>query len=741
MEKRNCQRNLQQSRRIFQRRGRFSLAAVAALASIAMVGKSFASSGTWNGQGTSGTTADSLTTPPPTFLTDTGWTNTANWVGGTIAGATNSPSNTDTATFGDTALTGNNGVTVDANRYIQNITFSGTSTQYALGFNGTPPAGLPANNTLYLTDGGTAMVASTVTSTTGSDAVNDPVVLTGSTYTFDSESSSANGALKFNGTVTGSPTAASTTLYLTGVNYTTQNKTGSCIISNNLVNGAGPLNVVKNGIGTWTLTGAANNFNSLTINSGAVRFNTNLGSMPAGASITINGGPGGATTGGYLSISTTSLTFSSLTINAGGQSASSIPLYLANTSGPALTLQLNYNGLTTTKIANSFFLTGGTADQGGVLVNGDSTYDSQIALGTTVAIDLGGVDRDFDIETVAGSSTPDLQVDGVISATPVAGVEGGLIKTGPGSMSVLGANTYTGQTSVSAGVLSISATGSIVSTTVGAGTAGRLNANGTTNFGLSTSTALTSTGNVFLTSAATSLNTASLASITLQAGGAVTVSDPATHADRTLLTITGSSGLTFGGTTNAWQGKLNLNGNDLIVKGVGATGLANITNQLKEGFSSGTSYWNGANGIVSSTAANDTTYLTALGSRSGGISFDGVSTTATDVLVKYTYYGDANLDGSVNGADYQQIDLGFGSHLTGWSNGDFNYDGVVDGSDFSLIDNTFNQINASGASPLAVVAGSADLVASPADVPEPTTLALLGIGVMGLLGRRRRRNT
>jgi len=44
------------------------------------------------------------------------------------------------------------------------------------------------------------------------------------------------------------------------------------------------------------------------------------------------------------------------------------------------------------------------------------------------------------------------------------------------------------------------------------------------------------------------------------------------------------------------------------------------------------------------------------------------------------------------------------NHLTGWSNGDFNYDGVVDGSDYSLIDNAFNQINATGAAPLAVSA-------------------------------------
>ena len=55
--------------------------------------------------------------------------------------------------------------------------------------------------------------------------------------------------------------------------------------------------------------------------------------------------------------------------------------------------------------------------------------------------------------------------------------------------------------------------------------------------------------------------------------------------------------------------------------------------------------------------------------------------------MKYTYYGDANLDGAVDGADYQQIDNGFGGGLTGWSNGDFNYDGV----DLVLpADNTLN---------------------------------------------------
>ena len=37
-------------------------------------------------------------------------------------------------------------------------------------------------------------------------------------------------------------------------------------------------------------------------------------------------------------------------------------------------------------------------------------------------------------------------------------------------------------------------------------------------------------------------------------------------------------------------------------------------------------------------------------SQSGGSTFDGINTTTSDVLVKYTYYGDADLSGTVNGA-------------------------------------------------------------------------------------------
>jgi hypothetical protein len=61
------------------------------------------------------------------------------------------------------------------------------------------------------------------------------------------------------------------------------------------------------------------------------------------------------------------------------------------------------------------------------------------------------------------------------------------------------------------------------------------------------------------------------------------------------------------------------------------------------------------------------------------------------VLVKYTYFGDADLNGSVDGSDYSRIDNGYLASATGWFNGDFNYDDIINGSDYTLIDNAFNR--------------------------------------------------
>ena len=221
----------------------------------------------------------------------------------------------------------------------------------------------------------------------------------------------------------------------------------------------------------------------------------------------------------------------------------------------------------------------------------------------------------------------------------------------------------------------------------------------------------------------------------------------ASQSNRSVL-VTG--GLSLSGSTGAWTSALDLGGNDLIVKG---GNLSTLTNQAKQGFASGT--WQGSGGILSAAAAANSAHLTAIGviqnSATGAASgaalystFDGNSSTSADVLVKYTYYGDANLNGKVDASDYSRIDNGYLTHLTGWYNGDFNYDGVVNGSDYTLIDNAFNTQGAQlsdsiAADPSAVIAAE---IASPAgsSVPEPATLGLLGISAaFGLLGRRRER--
>jgi hypothetical protein len=67
--------------------------------------------------------------------------------------------------------------------------------------------------------------------------------------------------------------------------------------------------------------------------------------------------------------------------------------------------------------------------------------------------------------------------------------------------------------------------------------------------------------------------------------------------------------------------------------------------------------------------------------------FSGQTVDATTVVVKYTYGGDANLDGVVSGDDFSAIDFNAGGQgSNGWYNGDFNYDGVIGGDDYSAID-------------------------------------------------------
>ena len=165
-----------------------------------------------------------------------------------------------------------------------------------------------------------------------------------------------------------------------------------------------------------------------------------------------------------------------------------------------------------------------------------------------------------------------------------------------------------------------------------------------------------------------------------------------------------------------FSGILNVADNDLLINYTDFSTIINLINFLTSGQLT-------ANGDL----AGLPTYLAISEAADLGLTeFNGVAIDDTTVVLKYTYVGDANLDGQVDALDYERIDLAIGNTgVFGTAQGDLNYDSNVDALDYEQVD--LNIGNGVG-SPLGIPAG--------VFIPEPTSV--LGLAAFAILPQRRR---
>jgi probable HAF family extracellular repeat protein len=208
----------------------------------------------------------------------------------------------------------------------------------------------------------------------------------------------------------------------------------------------------------------------------------------------------------------------------------------------------------------------------------------------------------------------------------------------------------------------------------------------------------------------------------LIAGSSTLAGDAARHAfllDGNATTWTMTDLGSLGGTSEAW--------------GINATGQVVGYSDIASGASHAFLYSSGAmvdlNSLIapssgwtiaSATAINDSGWIAGFGINAAG----DIRALLLKPSTLPTLAGDANGDGTVNGADLNIVLSNY--NLTGmdWSQGDFNGDGTVNGADLNTILSNYNQ-----------TAGVSSAV------PEPGSVVLLLAGVACLLAfawRRRR---
>jgi hypothetical protein len=451
-----------------------------------------------------------------------------------------------------------------------------------------------------------------------------------------------------------------------------------------------------------------------------------------------------------LTLSSTSIYGKTLSISGGVLSTILAPnsgagtgagIYLS--TGGALTIsggQVNLAG--ELAIAGDAGSTVSVALSGGSLAVGQSNGSSNVD--PTLYVGLGGSGT----LTQSGGSTattPNLAIASLPGSSGTYTLQGG-------SMTVSGGTAISGNNSAAGGTGAMNISGGSFKTQNLKIWSGTLTQSG------GTMTATASTSN--LGSLQILIGAASVASVSgsgsmivgSASGGAANVTATAIAQNALTINTAGSVLMQAGSVspnvvktlTINGAGKLDLNDDDLIVDYTGTSPIGAIRAALVSGFNSGS--WNG-NGIASLAAHNQSASITALGydeaSDLGIGSFDGTTVDTSAVIVKYTYYGDSNLDGKVDTSDFQRFLNGFANHGTSWVQGDYTYDGKVDiGNDFNLFLISFLKQGGALGDLTDAVQSSSLSASQKAEllplVPEPSLFGMLTASSMLGLSRRRR---
>jgi hypothetical protein len=479
-----------------------------------------------------------------------------------------------------------------------------------------------------------------------------------------------------------------------------------------------------------------------------------LGGPTVSRTIDLNGKTLSITTGGLIEYSPTQL---DVTINNGRLGAPNAELLIHKLAGGKLVLgpNLQLGGGTSSIVIDSDPT---ELPQGPVVFNNNaSTFSGGVRLGpsTTTIINDGSVSNNGTL--VSGPF-----------GTGTLTLQGGTLLTGGAPVRVDNPVTLAAGFSVPAGGQKITFGGPV---TLADGTTHAVSSGGTpvefaapigdggANLGLKVSGPVVfSATNTY--TGPTTISAGSPTFAARQMIGDVTVVSPAIAQFQTSqrlgkLNVGGTATLTAHGagplkaisaTGLSTSGKIDLTDNAVAVRADTAAGqtaadlLRDMTNLIRRAHTTGEF----RSGVFSSLAdADPRTGVGVIVNNNGQgqpafPTLGGESLTTDDVIARWTFLGDANLDGTVGPGDFNQLASHFGLSGQSWQFGDFNLDGIVGAGDFNLLATNFG-LAVPGTPSNVTAADWAALEAFDATVvPEPAGAALLMAGA-GVLGRRRRR--